>query len=205
MNWERDASAENVADLRDIEEGDPSPDGQGTISFKRGIEVGHIFQLGDTYSKPMGATVLDENGKSVAMQMGCYGMGVSRLVGAAIEQNHDDKGIVWPTIIAPFHVVIIPVNAHKSDDVRDTSEALYQELTDLGIEVLIDDRESARPGAKFADAELTGIPHRVVVGERGLKNGNVEYVQRRGSESDEKPLEGFGAWLADVVKAELET
>ena len=179
LNWERDAKATAIEDIRDVVEGDPSPDGKGEIMFKRGIEVGHIFQLGDKYSKSMNATVLDASGKAVVMQMGCYGMGVTRLVGAIIEQNHDESGIIWPESIAPFRVIVIPINAHKSEQVRATAESLYAELTDQGVEVLLDDREDVRPGAKFADAELMGIPHRVVIGDRGLDKGVVEYVNRR--------------------------
>ena len=188
LNWERDAKVTAVYDLRDVEEGDPSPDGQGTIQFKRGIEVGHIFQLGEKYSRAMNATVLDDSGKAVVMQMGCYGMGVTRLVGAIIEQNHDDKGIIWPEMVAPFQVIMIPVNAHKSDAVQEASENLYSELTGKGIEVLLDDRDGIRPGVKFADAELMGIPHRVVIGDRGLERGVVEYLNRRtGQTSDLTP------------------
>ena len=179
LNWERDVRATAIEDIRDVVEGDPSPDGKGEIMFKRGIEVGHIFQLGDKYSKSMNATVLDASGKAVVMQMGCYGMGVTRLVGAIIEQNHDENGIIWPESIAPFRVIVIPINAHKSEQVRATAESLYAELTDQGVEVLLDDREDVRPGAKFADAELMGIPHRVVIGDRGLDKGVVEYVNRR--------------------------
>jgi prolyl-tRNA synthetase len=179
LNWERDARATAIEDIRDVVEGDPSPDGKGEIMFKRGIEVGHIFQLGDKYSKSMNATVLDASGKAVVMQMGCYGMGVTRLVGAIIEQNHDENGIIWPESIAPFSVIVIPINAHKSEQVRATAESLYAELTAKGVEVLLDDREDVRPGAKFADAELMGIPHRVVIGDRGLDKGVVEYVNRR--------------------------
>lgn len=195
LNWERDATA-TALDLRDVVEGDLSPDGRGTLSFKRGIEVGHIFQLGEKYSKAMNATVLDESGKAVTMQMGCYGMGVTRLVGAIIEQNHDDKGIIWPRIIAPFQVVIVPINAHKSDAVRETSEKLYEDLQASGVEVLMDDREGVRPGVKFADAELIGYPHRIVVGDRGLENGVVEYAGRRNSESKDIAVDDVVALIA---------
>ena len=203
VNWNRDADPGTVVDIRNVVEGDPSPDGKGVLQLKRGIEVGHIFQLGKKYSEPMNATVLDENGKSVAMTMGCYGMGVSRLVGASIEQNNDDRGIIWPTIIAPFHLIIIPINAHKSEQVAKVSEELYVELTNLGIEVLLDDREGVRPGSKFADAELTGIPHRIVVGERGLKNDVVEYIARRDEESEDLPLEGLVEFLQQRIESEL--
>lgn len=203
VNWGRDATADAVHDVREVVEGDASPDGKGILQFKRGIEVGHIFKLGDKYSKPMNATVLDDNGKAVTMIMGCYGMGVSRLVGAIIEQYHDDKGMVWPTIVAPFHVVIIPINAHKTPEVGETAERLYNELTDFGIEALLDDREGHRPGAKFADAELIGIPHRIVVGERGLVSGTVEYMHRRSGESDNLAIEGLARLLAARINQEL--
>src|SRR5699024_6032995 len=157
-----------VADLRKVVEGDPSPDGKGTLTIKRGIEVGHIFQLGTRYSEALGAKVLDENGKAVVMPMGCYGIGVSRVVAAAIEQNHDDSGIVWPEGVAPFQVVLVPVNIKKSPRERELAEALYAQLTQAGIEVLFDDREKERLGVKLADSELLGIPHRVVIAERGL-------------------------------------
>ncbi len=188
LNWDRDVTA-TVMDIRDVVEGDLSPDGKGTLQFKRGIEVGHIFQLGQKYSESMNATVLDESGKAVTMQMGCYGMGVTRLVGAIIEQNHDDKGIMWPELIAPFQVIIVPINAHKSEAVKETAERLYEELQAVGVEVLMDDREGVRPGAKFADAELIGFPHRIVVGDRGLENGVVEYARRRDGESKDVPVD----------------
>ena len=169
-------------DLRNVVAGDPTPGGKGTLSIARGIEVGHIFQLGSKYSEAMGATVQDENGQNRVMEMGCYGIGITRIVGAAIEQNHDDNGIIWPGPLAPFDVVIVPINMHRSDAVRDAAEALYAELNEAGCEVLLDDRD-ARPGVKFADAELIGIPHRVVIGDRGLANGVYEYRHRRDSES----------------------
>jgi len=187
VNWERDLPEPEVADLRNVVEGDPSPDGKGVLTIKRGIEVGHIFQLGDKYSTAMKATVLDENGKAVVMTMGCYGIGVSRVVAAAIEQNHDDKGIIWPDAIAPFQIALLPMNMHKSDAVRDTAEQLYAELTAAGYEVLFDDR-GERPGVMFADMELIGIPHRVVIGDRGLKSGTVEYKGRRDAENQDVPL-----------------
>ncbi|MEK9869032.1 MAG: proline--tRNA ligase [Gammaproteobacteria bacterium] len=188
LNWGRDAEPSAVYDLRNVEEGDPSPDGQGVIRFKRGIEVGHIFQLGEKYSRAMNATVLDESGKAVVMSMGCYGMGVSRLVGALIEQNHDARGIIWPEAIAPFSAILIPINAQKSEAVTTVAAQLYEELTASGLDVLLDDREGVRPGAKFADAELMGIPHRIVVGDRGLERGMVEYLYRRDGESVDVPL-----------------
>ena len=184
VNWARDATITQVCDLRNVEEGDPSPDGAGVIQIKRGIEVGHIFQLGDKYSRAMNATVLDEQGQALVMNMGCYGIGVSRLVGAIIEQNHDDAGIIWPDAIAPFKIIIIPVNAHQSAEVQETAERLYQQLLAANLEVLLDDR-AARPGAKFADAELLGIPHRVTIGDRGLARNVIEYAARRSKEKQE--------------------
>ncbi len=203
VNWERDAKATSVEDLRDVVEGDPSPDGKGTIRFKRGIEVGHIFQLGDHYSRAMNAAVLDENGKSVVMSMGCYGMGVSRLVAAIIEQHHDDNGIIWPTVVAPFQVVIVPINAHKSKDVETTADRIHDDLERLGVEVLIDDREGHRPGVKFADAELMGIPHRIVVGDRGIGKGVIEYTIRATGETKELPIEGIAERLQEQIRREV--
>ncbi|MFK8031161.1 MAG: proline--tRNA ligase [Gammaproteobacteria bacterium] len=179
--WERDLPLPNAADLRNIVEGDPSPDGKGTLNIARGIEVGHIFQLGNKYSESMDAKVLDKNGRNVAMLMGCYGIGIGRIVAAAIEQHHDDKGIVWPDALAPFQIAIVPLNAHKSQRVRDAAEELYSHLNDSGYEVLLDDRD-ARPGIKFADMELLGIPHRLVITDRGLDAGTLEYKGR----TDEK-------------------
>ena len=182
VNWERDCPLQRIEDLRDVVEGDPSPDGQGRLQIKRGIEVGHIFQLGTKYSEAMGASVLDENGKSVTMTMGCYGIGVSRIVAAAIEQNHDDKGIIWPASMAPFQLAIVPLNMHKSEAVASCAEQLYQQLLDAGVDVLLDDRNE-RPGVKFADMELIGIPHRIVIGDRALAENNIEYKGRRDEES----------------------
>ncbi|MDA0790480.1 MAG: proline--tRNA ligase [Proteobacteria bacterium] len=187
VNWGRDCQIQAVYDLRDIEQGDASPDGDGEILIKRGIEVGHIFQLGDKYSKAMNATVLDDSGKAVVMSMGCYGMGVSRLVGAIIEQKHDDKGMIWPLNLAPFHVVIIPINPKNVEAVDETVEAVYGELSARGVEVLIDDREG-RPGPKFADAELIGIPYRIVIGERGLAGNVVEVTRRDSGETRDLPV-----------------
>ncbi|MCK0714669.1 proline--tRNA ligase [Chromohalobacter sarecensis] len=181
INWERDVALPKVADLRNVVEGDPSPDGKGTLAIARGIEVGHVFQLGTKYSTAMNATVLDDNGQAVPLLMGCYGIGVTRVVAAAIEQSHDAGGIIWPNAIAPFEVTLVPMNAHKSERVREYAETLYQQLSDAGVDVLIDDRD-LRPGVKFADQELIGIPHRVVIGERGLDNGELEYKGRRDSE-----------------------
>jgi len=184
-NWERDAQITRVEDLRNVVEGDASPDGKGTLEIKRGIEVGHIFQLGTKYSEALKATVLDQNGKAKPMLMGCYGIGVTRVVAAAIEQNFDDRGIIWPEAIAPFQVSIVQIDANKSEEVVSRSEELYKILTEMGIEVLLDDRDKkTSPGVKFADAELMGTPHRVVFSSRGLKNGIVEYKARRDSKEE---------------------
>ncbi|MGM0521518.1 MAG: proline--tRNA ligase [Pseudomonadota bacterium] len=188
INWDRDAALPEVADLRNVVEGDPSPDGKGTLAIKRGVEVGHVFQLGQKYSESMNATVLGDNGKTSHPWMGCYGIGVTRVVAAAIEQNHDDAGIIWPNAIAPFHVALVPMNAHKSQRVREESEHLYQTLTAAGLDVLLDDRDT-RPGVKFADLELMGVPHRVVIGDRGLDNGELEYKGRRDSDVTMIPAE----------------
>jgi prolyl-tRNA synthetase len=182
VNFERDLAVPETVDVRNIMAGDPSPVGNGTISIARGIEVGHIFQLGTKYSEAMGATVQDSDGQDRAMAMGCYGIGITRIVGAAIEQNHDDNGIIWPEPLAPFDVVLVPINMHRSEAVRDATEALYTELAELGLEVLFDDRD-VRPGVKFADAELLGIPHRLVVSDRGLEAGELEYRHRRDEEA----------------------
>ncbi|WP_207062950.1 proline--tRNA ligase [Motiliproteus sp. SC1-56] len=184
INWERDVPLPQVADLRNVQAGDPSPDGQGRLEIKRGIEVGHIFQLGNKYSKAMNATVQNENGDDSVLEMGCYGIGVSRVVAAAIEQNHDEHGIIWPDAIAPFQVAIVALFPNKSQAVREASEQLYRELQDAGIDVLLDDRD-ARPGSKFADMELIGIPHRVVIGDRGLENGLLEYKGRRDADKQD--------------------
>ena len=194
VNWERDLPAATAVDIRNVQEGDPSPDGQGILSIKRGIEVGHIFQLGRKYSDTMQATVLDENGKSVVMTMGCYGIGVSRVVAAAIEQNHDDKGIIWPVAIAPFEVALLPMNMHKSERLSEAVGKLYEQLCSAGFVVLLDDRKE-RPGVMFADMELIGIPHRIVIGERGLDNGIIEYKGRRDSENQDVPLNGIVDFL----------
>jgi prolyl-tRNA synthetase len=188
VNWERDLPEPIAVDLRNVAEGDPSPDGKGSLTLVRGIEVGHIFQLGQKYSEAMNATVLDENGVARVMTMGCYGIGVSRMVAAAIEQGHDDKGIIWPAAIAPFHVALLPMKMNKSQRVREAVEKLYTEMTDAGIEVLLDDRD-VRPGFMFADMELIGVPHRVVVGERGLDEGTVEYRGRTDAENTMIELE----------------
>ncbi len=194
VNWARDLAEPVVADLRNVVAGDPSPSGQGTLSIARGIEVGHVFKLGRKYSDALGATVLDEGGKAVAPWMGCYGIGVTRVVAAAIEQNHDAQGIVWPDALAPFDVVLIPMNLHKSTRVRDAADELYRTLTQQGFDVLLDERD-ARPGVKFADAELYGIPHRVVIGERGLDAGTLEYRSRRATDNEDVPVAELIAFL----------
>jgi prolyl-tRNA synthetase len=182
VNWGRDLPAPLTSDLRNVVNGDPSPDGKGLLTIARGIEVGHIFQLGSKYSEVMKATVLDEQGRETGMIMGCYGIGVSRIVAAAIEQHHDDSGMIWPDPIAPFQVALLPMNMKKSQRVREATETLYEELLAAGLEVLLDDRE-ARPGVMFADMELIGIPHRVVVGEKNLDRGMVEYKHRRDADA----------------------
>ncbi len=184
LNWERDCPEFEIADLRNVVEGDPSPDGKGTIIIKRGIEVGHIFQLGQQYAEALKATVLDENGKAKVMHMGCYGIGVSRIVAAAIEQNFDEKGILWPESIAPFDLAIVAMNYDKSEAVRNECDRLYSEFKAKGLDVLLDDRKE-RPGVKFADCELLGIPHRLVVGDKGLANGTLEYKNRTQGENQD--------------------
>ena len=199
MNWERDCPISQVADLRNVVTGDPSPDGQGELEIKRGIEVGHIFQLGTKYSEAMQATVLDENGKEQVMHMGCYGIGVSRIVAAAIEQNHDENGIIWPDAIAPFHIALVPINMHKSDRVKETCETLYTQLTSAGYEVLFMDEQKARLGAMLADIELIGIPHRIIVGDRGLEDGTVEYRHRRALDNQYIGLDKLPEFLASTI------
>lgn len=201
VNWERDLPAPTtIADLRNVVEGDPSPDGEGTLQIARGIEVGHIFQLGTKYSEAMKANVLDENGKARTMTMGCYGIGVTRVVAAAIEQNHDERGIIWPEAIAPFTVALLPMNMHKSHRLREKVEEIYQQLLDGGIDVLLDDRKE-RPGIMFADMELVGIPHRLVLGDRGLDNGIIEYKGRSDSESQEIPLDGVVGFIKRAISS----
>jgi prolyl-tRNA synthetase len=182
INFGRDLPTPQTVDIRNVIEGDPTPGGKGRLSITRGIEVGHIFQLGTKYSEAMGATVQNPDGQNQVMAMGCYGIGITRIVGAAIEQNHDDAGIIWPAPLAPFDVVLVPINMHRSDEVKKAAEKLYLELKAAGHEVLLDDRD-VRPGVKFADAELIGIPHRLVVSERGLAAGQLEYRHRRDPES----------------------
>ncbi|MEO0443297.1 MAG: proline--tRNA ligase [Pseudomonadota bacterium] len=200
-NWERDIAlaAEQIVDIRKVVAGDPSPCGQGTIDIKRGIEVGHIFQLGTKYSDAMNASVLDENGRAQTMIMGCYGIGVSRVVAATIEQNHDDNGIIWPTAIAPFHIALIPINAHKSPAVAEHCESLYSELNAAGYDVLYMDEAKARLGVMLADAELMGIPHRLVIGERGLATGTVEYKGRGDNDKQEVDVHTLMDFLQKTV------
>mgnify|MGYP006431771957 FL=1 len=187
-NWDRDATASLITDIRCVVAGDPSPDGKGELLIKRGIEVGHIFQLGKKYSEALNATVLNESGKSEVVHMGCYGIGVSRVMAATVEQNHDDGGIIWPASIAPFQVVLVPINMQKSERVKTLTESLYQQLLDHNIEVLLDDRNE-RPGVKFADMELIGIPHRLVIGDKGLDRGMLEYRARPSSDNQDMPVE----------------
>jgi prolyl-tRNA synthetase len=186
VNWGRDLPDPPSYDIRSVQKGDPSPSGRGTLDIARGIEVGHIFQLGQLYSEAMQASVLDEQGKATTLFMGCYGIGVTRVVAAAIEQNHDANGIIWPDALAPFHVVLVPINYQKSERVMATADRLYADFNAAGIDVLLDDRD-VRPGVKFADCELLGIPHRIVIGERGLNAGTLEYRHRRETQSTEIP------------------
>jgi len=197
VNWQRDLPLSRVEDLRNVVEGDASPCGQGTLVIRRGIEVGHIFKLGNKYSKALNATVLDENGKTATMDMGCYGIGVSRIVAASIEQNHDDRGIIWPDAIAPFRVAVVLLNGHKSPTVAEAGEKLYQQLQEAGYDVLLDDRNE-RPGVKFADMELTGIPHRFVVSDRGLEAGTLEYKGRRDADKQDIALADAIPFLKSV-------
>jgi prolyl-tRNA synthetase len=197
-NWGRDVPEPMLADLRNVVEGDPSPDGKGVLAIQRGIEVGHVFQLGTRYSKDMNATYLDEGGKPQLMQMGCYGIGVTRILGAAIEQNFDDKGIIWPVAIAPFEVVLCPMGYDRSEAVKAETERLYAALQAAGVDVVVDDR-GERPGVMFADWELIGVPHRIVIGDRGLKEGRLEYQGRRDSAATTVPQ----AEMADFLQARL--
>ena len=199
INWGRDLpEPDQVVDIRNVIEGDPSPDGQGTLVIRRGIEVGHIFQLGDTYSRAMNATVLDEQGQSQVMTMGCYGIGVSRVVASAIEQNHDERGIRWPMALAPFHIALLPLNIAKSPESMALALKLEAELSAMGIEVLLDDRE-LRPGVMFADMELIGIPHRLVISEKGIANGQLEYRARDAAENEMLPADS----IMDALKQRL--
>ncbi|MCN4143606.1 MAG: proline--tRNA ligase [Thiohalomonas sp.] len=197
VNWERDVALGPVVDIRNVQDGDPSPDGHGVINIKRGIEVGHIFQLGKKYSQAMDASVLADNGKAKTMTMGCYGIGISRVVASAIEQSHDDNGIIWSDLLAPFNVAIVPMNMHKSERVRETADKLYADLTAAGIEVLFDDRKE-RPGVMFANMELIGIPYRIVIGERSLDKGVFEFKRRTDSEAKEIPIEDIIGYVQDL-------
>ncbi|GKV94446.1 proline--tRNA ligase [Pectobacterium aroidearum] len=200
INWERDVALPQVADIRNVVEGDISPDGKGTLQIKRGIEVGHIFQLGSKYSEALKATVQGEDGRNQTLTMGCYGIGVTRVVAAAIEQNHDERGIIWPDAIAPFHVAILPMNMHKSFRVKEVAEDIYQQLRAKGIEVLLDDRKE-RPGVMFADMELIGVPHTIVIGDRNLDSEEIEYKHRRiGEKQMIKTNEIVDFLLANIVR-----
>lgn len=201
VNWGRDLPEPEVADIRNVVAGDPSPDGKGVIEIKRGIEVGHIFQLGEKYSKAMNAAVLDENGKQQIMTMGCYGIGVSRVVAAAIEQNHDDNGIIWPNALAPFGVAIVPINMHKSEAVAETCESIYQSLQQAGCEPLFMDEAKARLGVMLADVELMGIPQVIIVGDRGLEQGVVEYKCRRSGEKQEIAVADIAEQVTQALKS----
>jgi prolyl-tRNA synthetase len=202
VNWGRDLPEPLVADLRNVIAGDASPDGKGVLEICRGIEVGHVFQLGTRYSESMNAVYLDEKGQSQPMVMGCYGIGVTRLLGAAIEQRFDERGIMWPVSIAPFQVVLCPMGYDRSDMVREASDKLYQDLLSAGIEVILDDR-GERPGAMFADWELIGVPYRVVIGERGLKEGQLEFQARTDAEASAVPVGDVAKKVTDLVKAQL--
>lgn len=191
-----------VADIRKVAEGDPSPDGKGTLRIVRGIEVGHIFQNGRKYTEAMHVSVLDDQGRTQTPITGCYGIGVSRIVAAAIEQNNDERGIIWPDSIAPFHIALLPLNMHKSEKLQSEAEALYKELTKDGYEVLMDDRP-LRPGPMFADAELIGIPHRVVLSERGLNAGSVEYKGRRDASNHDVPRRELLTFLKERVRISI--
>jgi prolyl-tRNA synthetase len=200
VNWQRDCQFDEIADLREVVTGDPSPDGQGKLEFKRGIEVGHIFQLGNKYSTALNAKVLDENGKAKIMTMGCYGIGVTRVIAAAIEQNHDERGIIWPESLAPFHVGIVSLNYEKSDAVRQLSDRIYQQLTELGLDVLLDDRDKkTSPGVKFAEMDLIGVPHCLIIGDRGLKEGIIEYQNRRSLQKENIAVENIINYIKQVV------
>ncbi|KVO97979.1 proline--tRNA ligase [Burkholderia ubonensis] len=202
VNWGRDLPEPEVADIRNVQKGDPSPDGKGVLDICRGIEVGHVFQLGTKYSEAMGATFIDESGKPQPMLMGCYGVGITRILGAAIEQNFDDRGIIWPESIAPFEVVLCPMGYDRSDAVREATDKLYAELAAAGIDVILDDR-GERPGVMFADWELIGVPHRLVIGERGLKEGKLEYQGRRDAEATLLPADTAAATVVEKVRAAL--
>src|SRR5690606_1149602 len=199
INWVRDLPEVPAYDLRNVVEGDPDPRG-GTLRIQRGIEVGHVFFLGDKYSRALNATFLQADGKPAVMQMGCYGIGVSRVAAAAIEQNHDDRGIIWPRAIAPFEVVICPMGYHKNETIRNTADQLYAELRDAGVDIILDDRDT-RPGIMFADWELIGVPLRITIGERGLKEGVIEIQARRAAEAEKIPLEKAAGYTLEILKS----
>lgn len=200
FNFGRDSAEPEFVDLRNVVEGDASPDGKGRLKLARGIEVGHVFQLRDKYSQALNASFLDSNGKSQIMEMGCYGIGVTRVVAAAIEQNHDERGIIWTLAMAPFEAVIVPMNYKKSEAVRETADRIYAELLAQGVDVLLDDRDE-RAGVLLNDSELLGIPHRIVIGDRGLKEGNVEYTQRRDAESQSVAVTDVVAKVVAALRA----
>jgi prolyl-tRNA synthetase len=201
VNWGRDLpEPELVADIRNAVVGDPSPDGKGTLQIQRGIEVGHVFLLGSYYSKSMNATFLDEKGQPQLLQMGCYGIGITRIVGAAIEQNHDERGMIWPQAIAPFTLVVCPIGYDRSEVVREAADKLHDSLVDIGVDVVLDDR-GERPGAMFADWELIGVPHRVVLSDRGLKAGELEYQGRRDAAATSVPATDALAFLKGKLAA----
>jgi prolyl-tRNA synthetase len=202
VNWGRDLPEPTIADIRNVVAGDPSPDGRGTLQICRGIEVGHVFQLGTKYSEPMGATYLDESGRPQPMVMGCYGIGITRILGAALEQNFDTKGIIWPEAIAPFEVVVCPMGYDRSDAVREHTDRIYAALMQAGVDVILDDR-GERPGVMFADWELIGVPHRIVVGDRGLKESQVEYQGRRQSSPEMLPVADAAATVIAKIRAAL--
>lgn len=202
-NWQRDGKYNEIADLRNVKEGDTSPDGQGILKTCRGIEVGHVFQLGDKYSYAMKAEVLDESGKLLPLKMGCYGLGISRVVAAAIEQHHDERGIVWPLALAPYQVVIIPINGHRSAPVREACEDLYNTLLQQGVEVLLEDRKE-RPGVLFADHDLIGIPHRIIIGDRTLAEGKVEYKARHAQDSEMIDLNTIESLIIESLRTPLD-
>ena len=202
VNWGRDLPEPEVADIRNVKPGDPSPDGCGTLEICRGIEVGHVFQLGTKYSDAMGATFLDETGKPQSMIMGCYGIGITRILGAAIEQNNDERGIIWPEAIAPFELVLCPMGYERSESVRAAADKLYAQLIEAGVDVILDDR-GERPGVMFADWELVGVPHRLVIGERGLKDGKIEYQGRRDTEPTLVPADEAAAFATARVRSAM--
>jgi len=199
VNWSENKIGHQVVDIRNVVEGDPSPDGKGTLLIKRGIEVGQIFKLGKKYSEPMDAKVLDENGKNITMEMGCYGIGVTRVIASALEQNHDDRGIIWSEALAPFQIVVIPLNGHKSEKVKEKSEAIYEFLKSKGIDTLLDDR-TERPGIKFADMDLIGIPHRIVIGDKGLEKGTIEYKARSDADNQDIAVDDIESFLLGRLK-----